>query len=199
MVRAADALIAIGGAYGTLSEIAFALKAGKRVVGLGTWDVDGVEAADSPEAAVETVLRRPQHLDSLPSWPASRTPPTSTRCARTPRANPVASTCPATRAARRRPRPRGGVRRAHLRPGHPALTYGIDVGDEPTPFLEAQGLAADAWGARRTWWLVNGASRGNHALLARAPRTARRHSAERPLEHDRRADHVRPAADDSLA
>ena len=57
VVRAADALIAIGGAYGTLSEIAFALKAGKRVVGLGTWDVDGVEAADSPEAAVETVLR----------------------------------------------------------------------------------------------------------------------------------------------
>ena len=49
----------------------------------------------------------------------------------------------------------------------PALTYGIDVGDEPTPFLEAQSLAADAWGARRTWWLVNGASQGNHvALLA---------------------------------
>ena len=57
VVRAADALIAIGGAYGTLSEIAFALKAGKRVVGLGTWDIDGVDAADSPEAAVETVLR----------------------------------------------------------------------------------------------------------------------------------------------
>jgi uncharacterized protein (TIGR00725 family) len=57
VVRAADALIAIGGAYGTLSEIAFALKAGKRVVGLGTWDIDGVEVADSPEAAVETVLR----------------------------------------------------------------------------------------------------------------------------------------------
>jgi uncharacterized protein (TIGR00725 family) len=57
VVRAADALIAIGGGYGTLSEIAFALKAGKRVVGLGTWDIDGVEAADSPEAAVETVLR----------------------------------------------------------------------------------------------------------------------------------------------
>jgi uncharacterized protein (TIGR00725 family) len=57
VVRAADALIAVGGAYGTLSEIAFALKAGKRVVGLGTWDIDGVEAADSPEAAVETVLR----------------------------------------------------------------------------------------------------------------------------------------------
>ncbi len=57
VVRAADALVAVGGGHGTLSEIALALKAGKRVVGLGTWDVEGVEAAGSPEAAVETVLR----------------------------------------------------------------------------------------------------------------------------------------------
>jgi uncharacterized protein (TIGR00725 family) len=57
VVRAADAVIAIGGAYGTLSEIALALKGGKRVVGLGTWDIEGVEPAESPEAAVETVLR----------------------------------------------------------------------------------------------------------------------------------------------
>jgi uncharacterized protein (TIGR00725 family) len=56
VVRAVDAVIAIGGGYGTLSEIALALKAGKRVVGLETWDVDGVEAADSPDAAVEAVL-----------------------------------------------------------------------------------------------------------------------------------------------
>ena len=56
VVRAADALIAVGGAYGTLSEIAFALKAGKPVAGLGTWDVDGVTVVDSPEAAVESVL-----------------------------------------------------------------------------------------------------------------------------------------------
>jgi uncharacterized protein (TIGR00725 family) len=56
VVRAADALIAVGGAYGTLSEIAFALKAGKPVAGLGTWDVDGVIVVDSPEAAVESVL-----------------------------------------------------------------------------------------------------------------------------------------------
>jgi arginine decarboxylase len=47
----------------------------------------------------------------------------------------------------------------------PALTYGIDVGEEPTPFVQAQQLAADAWGARRTWWLVNGASQGNHVAL----------------------------------
>jgi arginine decarboxylase len=47
----------------------------------------------------------------------------------------------------------------------PALTYGIDVGDEPTPFRQAQVLASEAWGARRTWWLVNGASQANHVAL----------------------------------
>ena len=57
VVRAADGVIAVGGGYGTLSEIAFALKAGKRVVGIGSWDVDGVEPAGSPEEAVETVVR----------------------------------------------------------------------------------------------------------------------------------------------
>src|SRR5688572_482268 len=47
----------------------------------------------------------------------------------------------------------------------PALMWGIDVGLEPTPFAEAQRLAAKAWGARRTWFLVNGASQGNHVAL----------------------------------
>ena len=56
VVRAADALIAVGGGYGTLSEIALALKAGKRVVGLGSWEIEGVVAVDSPGAAVESVL-----------------------------------------------------------------------------------------------------------------------------------------------
>ena len=45
----------------------------------------------------------------------------------------------------------------------PALTPGIDAGPEPTPFQLAQLLAAEAWGARRTWFLINGASQGNHA------------------------------------
>jgi arginine decarboxylase len=55
----------------------------------------------------------------------------------------------------------------------PALTHGIDVGVSPTPFQEAQRLAAEAWGARRSWFLVNGASQGNHvALLALAHRGA---------------------------
>jgi lysine decarboxylase len=45
----------------------------------------------------------------------------------------------------------------------PALTYGIDAGPAPTPFQQAQEMAAEAWGARRTWFLVNGASQGGHA------------------------------------
>ncbi|HEY2718070.1 MAG TPA: aminotransferase class V-fold PLP-dependent enzyme [Solirubrobacteraceae bacterium] len=43
----------------------------------------------------------------------------------------------------------------------PALTYGVDVGVEPTPFRRAQDLAAEAWGAARAWFLINGASQGN--------------------------------------
>jgi arginine decarboxylase len=45
----------------------------------------------------------------------------------------------------------------------PALTYGIDAGSSPTPFEQAQRLAAAAWGAARAWFLVNGASQGNIA------------------------------------
>src|SRR5262245_39830313 len=42
---------------------------------------------------------------------------------------------------------------------------GIDLAPpEPTPFQRAQELAADAWGAERSWFLVNGASGGNHAI-----------------------------------
>jgi arginine/lysine/ornithine decarboxylase len=45
----------------------------------------------------------------------------------------------------------------------PSVTEGVDIGPEPTPFQQAQLLAAEAWGARRTWFLINGASQGNHA------------------------------------
>ena len=51
IVRSADALVAVGGAYGTLSEIAFALRTGVPVVGIGTWALDDVvEAPDAPSA-----------------------------------------------------------------------------------------------------------------------------------------------------
>jgi arginine decarboxylase len=48
----------------------------------------------------------------------------------------------------------------------PAGIEGIDVGPDPAhaPFQLAQRLAADAWGARRSWFLVNGGSGGNHAI-----------------------------------
>jgi uncharacterized protein (TIGR00725 family) len=56
VVRAADALVAVGGGYGTLSEIALALKAGKPVAAVRSWEIDGVRAAASPAAAVELAL-----------------------------------------------------------------------------------------------------------------------------------------------
>ena len=41
------------------------------------------------------------------------------------------------------------------------MVEGIDLGPFPTPLDQAQELAADAWGAHRTWFLTNGASMGN--------------------------------------
>jgi uncharacterized protein (TIGR00725 family) len=63
VVRASDGLVAVGGAFGTLSEIALALVAGKPVVALGGWElaragepVDAVVRAGSPADAVARVL-----------------------------------------------------------------------------------------------------------------------------------------------
>jgi uncharacterized protein (TIGR00725 family) len=63
VVRTAAAVIAVGGEFGTLSEIALALKLGKPVVGLGTWELskggklsDAIQTASSPEEAVRLAL-----------------------------------------------------------------------------------------------------------------------------------------------
>jgi len=60
IARAADAVIAVGGEWGTLSEIALARKMGKPVVGLATWRFVGrdedITRAASPEDAVGRVL-----------------------------------------------------------------------------------------------------------------------------------------------
>jgi uncharacterized protein (TIGR00725 family) len=56
IVRAVDAVIAVGGAYGTLSEVALALKTGVPVVGLQTWTIDGIEPVESAEEAVARAL-----------------------------------------------------------------------------------------------------------------------------------------------
>jgi uncharacterized protein (TIGR00725 family) len=57
VVRAADAIVAVGGAYGTLSEVALALKLGRPVVGLGTWEVHGIEHVSTPEEALDRIAR----------------------------------------------------------------------------------------------------------------------------------------------
>lgn len=46
------------------------------------------------------------------------------------------------------------------------MVEGIDLvtGEAPTARQRAQALAAEAWGARRTWFLTNGASQGNHTM-----------------------------------
>ena len=56
IARTADALIAVGGEYGTLSEIAFGLQLKKPVVGIGTWDIRGVIPALNAEQAVSRVF-----------------------------------------------------------------------------------------------------------------------------------------------
>jgi uncharacterized protein (TIGR00725 family) len=57
IVRAASVLIAIGGSYGTLSEIALALKTSKPVVGINTWDVSPqIIKVAGPAEAVKTAL-----------------------------------------------------------------------------------------------------------------------------------------------
>jgi uncharacterized protein (TIGR00725 family) len=58
IVRAADVVLAIGGAYGTLSEIALALATGVPVIGYDTWTIPGAEVADSPGQAVTMALER---------------------------------------------------------------------------------------------------------------------------------------------
>ena len=56
VIRAADAVVAIGGAYGTLSEVALALKTGVPVIGLGTWEIEGIEPVADAERAVARAL-----------------------------------------------------------------------------------------------------------------------------------------------
>jgi uncharacterized protein (TIGR00725 family) len=53
-----DAVIAVGGSWGTLTEVGFAIRLGRRVVALASrWELDGVERAATPAEAVEAALR----------------------------------------------------------------------------------------------------------------------------------------------
>lgn len=68
IIRSARAVIAVGGEYGTLSEIAFGLKLGRPVIGLDTWQLArqgrwdaGVLPARTPEEAVTLALQEAGH------------------------------------------------------------------------------------------------------------------------------------------
>lgn len=63
VVAAADVVIAVGGEWGTLTEIGFAFKYERPVVGLRTWEIapaaemaEAVEVVETPDAAVERAL-----------------------------------------------------------------------------------------------------------------------------------------------
>ncbi len=58
VVRSAQVLIAVKGGYGTLSEVALALKMGKPVIGLHSWDVSKkIIQVETPLEAVKKALR----------------------------------------------------------------------------------------------------------------------------------------------
>ena len=68
IVRAAGALVAVGGGWGTLSEIALARRLDRPVAGLGTWElardgraVEGAVAFEDPREAVRWALARAGH------------------------------------------------------------------------------------------------------------------------------------------
>ena len=57
VVASGDAVIAVGGSWGTLAEIGFASRLGRRVVVLDPgWELEGVERAATPAEAVEAAL-----------------------------------------------------------------------------------------------------------------------------------------------
>ncbi len=56
IIRSVQGAIAVEGAYGTLSEIAYTLSDKKPVLGFRSWDIPGLKSVKSPEEAVETLL-----------------------------------------------------------------------------------------------------------------------------------------------
>jgi hypothetical protein len=57
IARSAAAAIAVGGSYGTLSEIAYCKQFGVPVVGIQSWDITDVPAVETAEEAIRFVLQ----------------------------------------------------------------------------------------------------------------------------------------------
>jgi len=64
IVKSSDVVVAIAGGFGTLSEIGFALKIGKPVIGLKTWpNIDGIDYVETPEQVIDIIVK---NLSMLP-------------------------------------------------------------------------------------------------------------------------------------
>jgi len=62
VVRAADAVVAIDGEYGTLSEIAFAFNEAKPIVGIDTWEIEGIKKVKSAKEAISYIKRKVKNV-----------------------------------------------------------------------------------------------------------------------------------------
>lgn len=58
IIRSVQAAIAVEGAYGTLSEIAYTIGDKKPVVGFKSWDIPGITSVTTPSEAVNSILNR---------------------------------------------------------------------------------------------------------------------------------------------
>jgi uncharacterized protein (TIGR00725 family) len=74
LIRSSDAVVAVGGGFGTLSEIALALRTGVPVVGLATWSlhldavpVDAFPVADDAETAARLAIDAARSLRTDPT------------------------------------------------------------------------------------------------------------------------------------
>jgi uncharacterized protein (TIGR00725 family) len=75
VVQSADAVIAVGGSHGTLSEIAVALKTGRPVFGYRTWDIAGVEVCVSAEEAAVRAVSAASRSPSYRTRPGGKGSP----------------------------------------------------------------------------------------------------------------------------
>lgn len=64
IAHTSDSLIAIAGEHGTLSEIAIGLKLKKPVIGLNTWDIEGVIPAKTAAEAIEKAIKISERRDA---------------------------------------------------------------------------------------------------------------------------------------
>ena len=63
IAHSSDSIIAISGEHGTLSEIAIGLKLKKTIIGLNTWDIEGVIKVKTAAEAVEKAVRVSERRD----------------------------------------------------------------------------------------------------------------------------------------